>query len=725
MQSLNTGAYGKFEIDTVLGRVNCPPDLRLLYTKAAIHAFTSFTIPDPLTGMTGTEEAVQILRSGQCQPWTPIGNISSHAASVLSSIQNLSPGRQYYPKDKRRLQRVIWDNNLTATIQNDMYDIVVSEIIEKSNRLQAFTLPNQVTIENEPPSYLRIRGASRSIYERNAGMNNISTKDKIYRSRDQAATSPGAANAFRITKTLFEQQFTCGMTRDLSAILENSKFIGGFHQHSTNAATNISNSLDILTASEIIEQWGAVVNFFRRVGNSYPAVFRLALLSFSEKADMDLIESLAAFCCLPELKTLKAPIVPSFAYFRLHSPVRLQMLEKLIESAYAAFQSPPGQNKAAQKLALEKYHQSCLADGSKLARILHEQWPCMKPSPKKFSSTFLNVEKALKALLPEWQRLYHNLELSDFVDGAQRILNRHKGRRCKSLPQDFKGRLPFSVTKTLHVVPSFDDLVLKSKFSSCEKLPKYQLLPYQESWLPASRNDNDSIYFELGSILESFVESPNDLRQQYGNDLLQSLAILKDYDRQSSKHGILPGQDAIKKSIGAVNFMLANQFERIRTSLCADDPRFKWLAPSHLWPSFTPIKILEGLRTKSNHHFGDYVKENLVSYGVLITSLQRLLRIKDVFIKRSTHKLLEEWRNAGHENWQPLKFPDWLLLEIDGNILIRNEQIAVANAIISPMSGANSVLQMNMGKGKFFLADCEIQAQIPPPFRYLESVLYD
>jgi hypothetical protein len=94
------------------------------------------------------------------------------------------------------------------------------------------------------------------------------------------------------------------------------------------------------------------------------------------------------------------------------------------------------------------------------------------------------------------------------------------------------------------------------------------------------------------------------------------------------------------------------------------------------------------------------MREGLVSYGVLATTLQRLLRIKHAYLKGDHHKLAEEWRNTGHENWSPLEFPDWLLLEIESDLLIRREQIDVADAIISPVSRSNSVLQMNMGKGK-------------------------
>ena len=94
------------------------------------------------------------------------------------------------------------------------------------------------------------------------------------------------------------------------------------------------------------------------------------------------------------------------------------------------------------------------------------------------------------------------------------------------------------------------------------------------------------------------------------------------------------------------------------------------------------------------------MKEGLISYAVSITTLQRLLRIKDAHRKGDYRKLREEQRNPGHGNWDPIDYPDWLLLEIDANNVIRKEQVDVALATISPASGSNSVLQMNMGQGK-------------------------
>jgi hypothetical protein len=47
-----------------------------------------------------------------------------------------------------------------------------------------------------------------------------------------------------------------------------------------------------------------------------------------------------------------------------------------------------------------------------------------------------------------------------------------------------------------------------------------------------------------------------------------------------------------------------------------------------------------------------------------------------------------------------LDHPDWLLLELENNILIRPEQAQIATEMISPSSGSNSIMQLNMGLGK-------------------------
>ncbi|RYP57321.1 hypothetical protein DL771_011492 [Monosporascus sp. 5C6A] len=140
--------------------------------------------------------------------------------------------------------------------------------------------------------------------------------------------------------------------------------------------------------------------------------------------------------------------------------------------------------------------------------------------------------------------------------------------------------------------------------------------------------------------------------------------------------------------------------ERISAALAAEDVRSMWLRLGAIWPCTSPAEVLALLRTASRHSFGTGMKNALIHYGLAVANLQHLERIHHALLRGDKRALTEELQNPGHDNWSPVQFPDWLLLEIDSDFLIRAEQVNVARAVIAPQSGRNSVLQMNMGKGK-------------------------
>ncbi|KAF8886602.1 hypothetical protein CPB84DRAFT_1850068 [Gymnopilus junonius] len=62
--------------------------------------------------------------------------------------------------------------------------------------------------------------------------------------------------------------------------------------------------------------------------------------------------------------------------------------------------------------------------------------------------------------------------------------------------------------------------------------------------------------------------------------------------------------------------------------------------------------------------------------------------------------MLAEYQNASF-NWSDArKNPDWLLIQIQGNFITRAIQSEIAHEMIAPLSGENTVLQLNMGEGK-------------------------
>ena len=122
---------------------------------------------------------------------------------------------------------------------------------------------------------------------------------------------------------------------------------------------------------------------------------------------------------------------------------------------------------------------------------------------------------------------------------------------------------------------------------------------------------------------------------------------------------------------------------------------------SRLLPVLTPVTLLETLRDKARGEIYGTIQAEILRYAKSIVSLQQLLRIRDAHRQQDHVQLANERRYAAHRGWKPEDHIDWLLLEIDFNLIIREDQLQVAKAMIaSPSTISNFVLQMNMGRGK-------------------------
>ncbi|KAF2647966.1 hypothetical protein K491DRAFT_722967 [Lophiostoma macrostomum CBS 122681] len=703
VEAASTAQYARFEIDSVLGRLTCPVEPVLVYTKARLHAYTSFVMPDPLTGRTGTEEALRILQSGYCQPWMPL---AVTPREILDDIGKLSPRREYYPKDKKTLQTVTWNPDLTVVIQHDAFDIVVQSILHKSEQLEQFygcCENNDATPVGHFPSHLRSRGISqRRLYECSmlTDANEQTFVDTFYNSGDWKADSKQAAKVYHLTMTMTKRPFIMPPARHLSLILENSLLLGGFDT----TAEIMPVSLADVVERQADEQFGSLVNTFAHSDpqDSYRLIFRLGLMSLNPKNDIDLLKVFAAFACLTELKDLQAPPYPSFTGFQLNDPATADSLFRVISVDL------PEQGRGKYDRAQEAHRRACIEEGRRLTRFVVDQWPNEAVTLAGFQpdSDRIDAELAMERIAVEWKRLLKNSELSSYVMRVQNILIRCKGAQYTSMPAVWSlSQWPFHLPDRTQVVISTAEL-LGNHVTTPLTVPGLQeLIPIGSptSTLGIQPISPSQTASELAEILRVFTSSTDPLRQAYGKDLEESLTALQGScsPLQAAATGTALNVMTISRNILEVRILVTEHLARLRNAFSAGEDRFKWLELCNLWPCKTSIDLLERLRSSDpGLQLNPIAKEAVVSHGMLITTLQRLLRIQDFLCQGQTARYQEELMNPGHMNWDPAAFPDWLLLEIDGNILIRPEQVDVAHAIIAPTSGQNSVLQLNMGKGK-------------------------
>ncbi|KAI8626460.1 hypothetical protein F5Y19DRAFT_223552 [Xylariaceae sp. FL1651] len=706
----NGQEYGTFMIDDILRRLSCPPEPRLLFTKALCHATTSFCLPDTLTGCTGTEEAFSILRSSMAQPWIPLGTATHE---MLQMLQALSPRREYYPPEIKRLQKVTWDSHLTMTIQHDEYESLIRKIMLRSNRLKKFAGTKPGDFEIKELTHLNRRGAvRRRLYERQAQYSDDRVMGELkYVSRDRKKTST-ARNVYETVRSVLTRRPSVRMTSTLKSTLEFYQVIEGFQAqgHSSLDQRPLINQIE----DPINEVWGELVNFCIHAETQTPVIFCLALLAFAPETDRGILQSLVAFASVEELQSLQPPPYENFLDFKNRGKPSLELLRTLVTSARLAFRPTFRRGRLGSYDAngrdAQEYLELCEEEERQFANHISQQWPIPAEmlSIGELNLQTIDVTAAMRAIKLEWGRRWQNEQLDDYIDQVQEVLDSLSGPHDVSKLSEWKdGEPAFSRLEYHNIIPSLpNDLITKSiqplddttsNYIFRAEAPKVPIATYNQFEMQPS-----SEFIELRDILKHFSSSPDALRHNYGEDLLKSLAALEGVDFSLHIDGEVPvpALEAITFAKEQAHRAVMRHSAHISTVLGADNTQFSWLQLGAIFPCTTPTALLELLRSKSPRNFGCGMKEALTNYGLAITNLQRVERIRQALLRGDRRAISEELQNEGHENWSTLQRPDWLLLEIDSNLLIRAEQVEVAEAIIAPASGRNSVLQMNMGKGK-------------------------
>ena len=151
--------YFKYDIDTILRSLVSVTFLADLY-KIYLHAITSHPCPDPLTGRTGTEEALTSLLSAKCLSFQ---TLEIEEQELLYKIAELSPKRMWYPQHLRIMQSTNWGR--TGPLgQHDDFHRLVHAILKFNDSLEIFKKDSKYCAGELPTrdDHLQQRSASRN-----------------------------------------------------------------------------------------------------------------------------------------------------------------------------------------------------------------------------------------------------------------------------------------------------------------------------------------------------------------------------------------------------------------------------------------------------------------------------------------------------------------------------------------------------------------------------------
>lgn len=730
---VGSNKYLKYDINEVLGRVDCPPEPSLLYTKALLHALTSHVLPDPLTSRTGTNEALRLLQTGLYQPWSPLNE--SHIA-LLERLAELSPERGYYPPESLQMETLVWRTNLTRNIQDDRFRACVDIILRRNTALIDFSpgigkQEANVMAVAKPNSHLAARAVSRTYLQSNQ------EDDRRYLARDKRKLGVAQDSVSALTRQLLDHQISSIDSPSLLSLLHDAPIVGGYDRVFQKVLLT-----DLLTV-DIRVEWGALTQRAMRCDpqDHYQLMFLLGTIAFSNDAKIDLLHKLIRFIKCEGIRDLQPPQHAAYFHFRADGAPPVSYLVSLMEKSKLAF-SPIGFKKRAQIVVAENNHSQYVDKSCEdLALSIQAQWPASDIDLAKLvciDPTHVDVARAVADIIPEWQRLIRNHELAIYLEQVQSLLDRsdptqsgpsgsssdrsglrfeqytrskpqqvfpsrNRDRDVLSLPQILQESIR-GVVFPYHGVLTDQDTLAQSPANGTQRLnqPSQSKGTYAKAKKPAlvQKIDHTREISRLRNIVNNLRAKSSHSYTRYADEMNISIDALQLHLKaqqnvpRSMPRWISPDDLRLTKDNVKVNL------DQIQQGLATHFLQAGWLQLVDLWPSVTILDLLTELRSTSSNIFGKGTKEAVVSLGVAVTKHQQSLRIYDAQKRRKDQQRDSELANPGHTNWNPVQYTDWLLIEIDGDVMLREEQVQVALATIAPASGQNAVLQLLMGKGK-------------------------
>ena len=699
-------SYHLYHIDSQIGRLVDNGSLKSKLFKCYLHAVTAHCLTDELTGRTGTEEALSILASPSVRSFLSLDQME---IDLLVLLARLTPRRQYYPRHLQVMQEVEW-NTLSSLSQHVSFCTTVRSIFEQARTLSLFQekpakLPD---VDICGDRHLLERAAIRDSAYRVHGFgaeNHTTDHDVLYVARDHVSNSIRESQVCHIAKLVDDWS---GNLRCCSQLLHEIESWGKqVHGCRTEDPFPLGYDMKWLDSPSTFlpENWCTIHTTLSHSvveRDKYKIMLFLTTLAYSQHAKQELIQTLLAFATLPELRAKRPPQHTSFELSHGYKPNKNTLID-VVSNRSRPFNLCPesklpqisNETSADADERRRDEHQAAVKECvSRFVDALICQWPeaNVRASVSVDFNTYISVDEAVKDARVWFQSWYRNTKFKEFVSQSQDILDDLNAGDQNLLEYTFPQPDYHYRPKRIHV--KFDSIMRRS----APGLSPAQVESFI-SWV-GQQDGHGRDHSKLKSLLLRLSsQSSGHYEQRYAIDLLKSFNSL----HSSAESRLIRSPQALKPLLKEHLSLCKNHVDDLYKTIChclqTETSITRRLAcGAKMWPRLSTTSLLEHLASGKGATLRDDWKGALIAYGLSISNMQRAERLLTCIGNNS--ELLSELTNLGHRGWEPIHYPDWLLLEIENNILIRQAQAQIAREMISPSSGANSILQLNMGEGK-------------------------
>ena len=693
----STAKIFQYDIDPILQRLQDRGDHESILFKSYVHALTSHFLPDPLTNRTGTEEALSYLRRRSMK-----FSKAPERAEIywLNKLAKITPSRKYSPPSLKVMQQVIWDTELPTLTQHVGFLEAADEILMSGNSIQNSKDGNEIpSLYLAGERHLHCRAEITGAGLQPAGLSShIKPRagESVYKCRDRNNNDTNSSKSLEMSSMVMSNPVAGKKYGDIQKFLKGLDLVEGFGtKYPLQPLLHNALKFDMKT------QWAPLLCSLKSSNlkdDRYWILFLMGVLAYGDDLqDLMPLQQALAFAFSPELKALTMPTKVPFLFFKKGTSFVPSVIESHIDSAFPKVGRKG--NAIERKKRKEELESAICRDKPKLISFYRAQWPCISPSSSDdaMCSKF-DHEAANQKITEQFSIWIGNDKFGRYFEKVQAIL-RTLPIRSATPYQSHCGRdyeTPIQNTCPL-AIPSLANLMSESAVPAMNPLDVWVQRGEPQSFEPDT---------SLTALLEQLDvnEGTHSLRRDYRNLLLESNKALSHF-APPMRPRTRPEDKEAHEHFASCEAAMNKFYDEIRKLLKPQDAGQELMRVCGLWPCHSVQSFLILLSSTSDQIIHPRWKECLIFFGQQILLAQRGRRIMLSCEADDTNEVHTELENEGPSSQTYDKYPDWLLIELDGDFLARQRQIEVTLEMISPASGVNSLIQLNMGRSMLVKAD--------------------
>ena len=646
--------YQTYKIDTELECLAESTTLEGSLFKVYLHALTAHCLPDPLTGRTGTEEALHELNSSRIRSFQ---HLKDSEVDLLWKIGSLTPHRVFYPTHLRRMQQVVW-KCLRPTAQHPRFHTLVNAVLKHAKSLQVFH-QDMVNVQevSRGDNHLLERATRRNAVFYPAEFTDAdltANADIEYKSRD-SDLAPLESFIAGVSHKLRHPVPRLKICPSLMNVLEGWSNVEGPQLEDRTSSDWLH--------PQLAKWWLTLYNFCRvNNHNLYRTIFTLSAVAYTSD-NSALVDTLVAFATFHCFRTIHPPSCSSYVLSHGYLPDRATLRRIIARCARPFDQSEAARlprlqhetNRSFDSRRASQFRASLDSQIDAALDALVRQWPTVNPSlPTASLLKLSDVRDEIQHVFCRWN---DNQQLRDHVENVQAALN------------DKLSSSPINLSKYCFS-PCFDSPInqnaiavqLQSLF--VRDVPTIThpppVLGLKKSSIPVPQKRTK----ELQHLILKFSDIHVEFFEHYGHDLMKSYRAFENQPGTDVTSPIPYSDNELLKSRDDWEDYVGSFKRATRDALEPQHPIERVVFRAGLWPRITCRSLLGKLSTRQHTNLVKPWTEHLIALGKSIANMHRAQRLVGLAAHNQFVDLFKELENTGFEEWDPVNYPDWLLIQV-------------------------------------------------------------